>query len=265
MPHTVAQLDRRYIAALSVVSLLILVAGVWFRPSRTPPPVPSELETLNVQLARQRLDLERRSLFYSRKAEELMKVSADVRSHPETLPFQMKPPGEMVLLVATGSNGELVWASSQTAGATEVECGDIVAKEVTTTSVIPTTLSNAVAFDFDNNLAGLVISCGDRRVLVTPESYRHFAAERAVETTLRSCCGVHVTRKLEVAAVDPDSELAKAGLRSGDSFVAVGNQPVASRRELHAGLSASPAATEVTIQRGPRTRKLTIRRAEAAR
>ena len=258
-----AQVDRRYIAALCVVSLIILVAGVWFRPSRTPPPVPSELETLNVQLAGQRIDLERRSLFYSRKAEELIKIAADARSNPERLPFRIQPPGEMVMLVATDAGGQLVWASTQTAGTTDSQCGDITAQEVSTTIFIPTTLSSAVAFDLDNNLAGFVIPCGDRRMLVTPQTYGRFSAERINESNLRDCCGLEVTGNMEVTALQPESDLAKAGLRTGDTILTVGAEPAASRRELHAALT-SPSPAVVTIQRGERTRKLTVRRSEAA-
>src|SRR4051812_509615 len=137
MLHGSANVDRRYIATLCVVSIFILVAGVWFRPSRTPPPMPSEYETLNVQLERQREDLERRSLFYAKTASDLMRVAADVRTHPDNVPVGSISPGEIALLVASDPQGRLVWASSQTAGTTEASCPEGAMREIATTIVIP--------------------------------------------------------------------------------------------------------------------------------
>jgi hypothetical protein len=263
MPKAEAQIDRRYIAALCIASLLILVAGVWFRPSRTPPPVPSELETLNMQMARQRLEFERRSMFYSRKAADLLTLAADVRVHPESVPFHLTSPGETVVLLASDSEGQPLWAATQTVGSTTTPCDDVPVQEIATTITIPATLANAVAFDLDNNLAGLVIPCGTGSLLTTPASFKAWNAERAVEQSLRECCGLQVTAALGVFAVDSESELAKRGLRVGDVLVSVAGQPVSSRAELHSALTASPPPTELSYQRGERIRKLLLPRTEA--
>lgn len=263
MPAAESHVDRRYIAILCLASLLILVVGVWLRPPRTPPPVPSELETLNMQLARQRLDFDRRSLFFARKAEELAKSAAEVRSRPESAPFRTMVPGDMVLLVATGSQGELVWAPAQATGPAETPCGEMIAQEITTTIAIPVTLSSAVAFDLDNNPAGLALTCGDRQILTTPATFRQWTAERTHEANLDSCCGLRVTSTLEVVSVGTDSVVAKTGLRVGDTILNVDAAAVASRSELHGALTSSPPPTVLTIRRGERTRKLTIRRAVA--
>jgi S1-C subfamily serine protease len=227
--------------------------------------VPSELENLNVQIARQRSDLERRSLFYSRKAGQLMRLVSDARNHPEGLSFRMPPPGEILLLVATGPEGNLVWASSQTAGVAEAVCGETRVQEVTTTIVIPRTLSSAVAFDLDDNLAGLVVGCGDRSIVVTPETYRVVTADNAVGSSLAECCSLEVSGSLDVVTVGNESELFKAGLRPGDTIAMVEAEPVLSRKDLHAALTSDPRPTALTIRRGEKTRKLTIRRAEASR
>ena len=264
MRESGAQIDGRYIAALCIVSVLILVAGVWFRPSRTPPPIPSELETLTMQLTRQRLDLDRRSLFYSRKAEEMAKDVAEVRARPEIVPFSPGTAGQIVVLVATDSKGELVWAPAQTVGAAAVPCDGLMLMEVTTTIAIPSTLSSAVAFDLDNKLVGLVVPCEDRRLLVTPDSFRMWTAEHTLEANLAECCGLRVTKGLEVFEVRPESALAEAGLRNGDTILTVAGAPLGSRRDLHAALTSSPPPVELTIQRANRTRKLRIRRLEAS-
>jgi hypothetical protein len=260
MPQSEASPDRRYIAVLCLVALLILVAGVWLRPSRTPPPVPSELETLNVQLAMQRLDLQRRSLFYSKKVEELLPALAQARANPERMNFRLPDPGETVILVSNDMNRQPAWILAQTAGALEAPCGDMMAREIATSISIPATLSNAVAFDLDNNLAGIVLFCGDRRILTTPETFKAWNAERALDAKLRECCGLNVAADLEVLGVEAESLLAAAGLRAGDIIMDVAEQPIKNRTELHSALSATPPPTELTVRRGERNRKLVVRR-----
>jgi hypothetical protein len=260
MPQPEASIDRRYVGVLCVAALLILFAGVWLRPSRTPPPVPSELENLNVQLATQRLDLQRRSLFYSKKVDELLPAFAGARANPERMSFRLPAPGETVILISNDTDRQPSWALAQTAGTLETRCGNIAAQEIATTILIPATLATGVAFDLNNNLTGLVLFCGDRHILTTPETFRIWNSERTLDAGLRECCGLNFTKDLKVLEVDGDTPFATAGLRVGDAILEVAGQPITTRTELHAALTATPPPADLTIRRGERNRKLTVRR-----
>jgi serine protease Do len=67
-------------------------------------------------------------------------------------------------------------------------------------------------------------------------------------------------RAVEIAEVRPGSHALRAGLRPGDLLLAIGDQPIASiaafRRSVGGLRDPSPAA--LTVQRGPRTYRLTL-------
>ena len=236
--------DFRYLAVLCLGALGILVAGVLMRPEKSAAPIPSESDLLQLQLSAQRRDFDRRGLFLRTKARELARFVSDARMGASSVPHRVPEPGETIVLVGPHDS----WAGAVTAGVFQTTCSEIRIDEIGTTIVIPANLDNAVAFDLDNNLAGYVISCEDRRLLTTPEGFKTWTAERALEDRL-AFAGVHVVQagaELEVIAVAQDSEFRRAGLREGDRIV----QP-ASRSEL-------PDAAELVIRRGQRTRTLKV-------
>ena len=67
------------------------------------------------------------------------------------------------------------------------------------TIAIPATLANAVVFDLDGNFAGLVIPCGDKRIVTTPEGLR----QASREDNSRSADGVLRVEVLRLRAAQP--------------------------------------------------------------
>jgi hypothetical protein len=237
--------DLRYLAVLCLGALGILFAGVLLRPEKAATPVPSESDMLQLQLSAQRRDFERRTLFFRSKARELARFVSDARSGIGNLRYRMPQTGDTVVLVGARD----VWASAVTAGLLRTECGDIAIDEIGSTVAIPATLENAVAFDLDNSLAAFVISCDERRLLTTPEGFKAWTAERALDDQLVEH-GLRVTRagtELEVLAVGADSPLRRAGLREGDRIM----DPATKAALLD--------AAELLIRRGERTRKLKMK------
>lgn len=255
--------DHRYIGILCLICVFILIAGVAFRPKLAPPSVPSELELQSLQLARQRLDLDRRSMFYERKAADLLKRAAEARGNPQRFPFRPSRPGEPIILVSTTETGQTVWAASATAGTASTRCGSRTLDEVATTISIPITLSNAVAFNLDDQLAGFVVPCGERSVLTTSSSFEAWTLERAHENELQSCCGIRITPELAVVTVDPKLAFARGGLRTGDKILSVNGQTVTSTSQLHAELTRDNSPLELVIEREKRSRRLKIARDES--
>jgi hypothetical protein len=221
-----------------------LVAGVLLRPEKSAAPIPSESDLLQLQLSAQRRDFDRRGLFLRTKARELTRFVADARARTSTLPHRAPKPGETIVLIGPQD----AWAGAVTAGTFQTACGETNIEEIGSTATIPANLENAVAFDLDNSLAGYVISCGDRRLLTTPEGFNAWTAQRAVENKLLSH-GLRLATagtELEVLEVGPDSPLRRVGLREGDRIL----EP-ATKAEV-------PEATELVIRRGQRTRTLKV-------
>jgi hypothetical protein len=236
--------DFRYLAVLCLGALGILVAGVLLRPEKAAAPIPSESDLLQLQLSAQRRDFERRGLFLRTKARELMRFVADARTGTATIPYRAPRPGETIILVGPQD----AWAGAVTAGTFQTSCGEINLDEIGSTITIPMNLENAVAFDLDNNLAGYVISCGDRRLLATPEGFEAWTAQRAIESKLLGH-GLRLATagsELEVLEVGPDSPLRLAGLREGDRIL----EPTTKAQV--------PEAAELVIRRGQRTRTLKV-------
>ena len=236
--------DFRYLAVLCLGALGILVAGVLLRPEKAAAPIPSESDLLQLQLSAQRRDFDRRGLFLRTKARELTRFVADARTGASTLPYRPPRPGETIVLI--GPND--AWAGAVTAGTFQSTCGEINIDEIGSTIAIPANLENAVAFDLDNNLAAYVVSCGDRRLLTTPEGFNAWTAQRAIEAKLLDH-GLRLAtagNELEVLEVGPDAPLRRAGLREGDRIL----EP-ATKTEV-------PDAAELLIRRGQRTRKLKV-------
>jgi hypothetical protein len=236
--------DFRYLAVLCLGALGILVAGVLLRPEKAAAPIPSESDLLQLQLTTQRRDFDRRGLFLRTKARELARFVADARTETSTVPYLAPRPGETIVLV--GPND--AWAGAVTAGSFQTTCGEIQLQEIGSTIAIPANLENAVAFDLDNNLAGYVISCGERRLLTTPEGFKTWKTQRALDNKLLDH-GLRLATagaELEVLEVGPDSPLRRAGLREGDRIL----EP-ATKHEV-------PEAAELLIRRGQRTRTLKV-------
>jgi hypothetical protein len=248
---------RTYTIVLSLVATGILIAGVSLRPKSAPAPVRSETEFLQLQLLAQRRDLERRSLFFQTKAQQLVTKSHAARTHPEQYPYTTPESGTTVILVATGSSGQPVWVTAAVAGTAEISCNGRSVEEVETTITIPKTLVNATAFDLDDNLAAFVIACGERCILTTLQGFQ-IASQPTLAEQLEARCGIQVAldpaqKEFEITKLDNESRLSEAGLKIGDRIAAINERPLETEEQLAALLE--PPETILAVQRG-RSRRL---------
>jgi hypothetical protein len=249
----------RYIATLCVVAIAILVAGVVLRPTKIPVPVRSESEIYKLQLLAQQRDVQNKALFFESKARDLVARSQAARATPDKFPFRMPAAGENLILVASHDSGQPIWAVSAAVGQSKARCEDREVEEIGTTITIPATLANAIAFDLDGNFAGLVIACGDSRILTTPEGLQQ-AAQKTTRDLLLACCGLKYAiagGAAEILGVGEDSRLAKAGLKAGDRLVAVNGRPIAADRDLEPLLGSKEI--QLSIDRPKKIRPLTVR------
>jgi hypothetical protein len=250
---------NRYIAILCVAALAILVAGVVLRPTKIPEPVRSESEIYKLQLLAQQRDLRNKALFFESKARDLVAKSQAARATPDKFPFRMPAPGENLIVVASHDSGQPVWAVTAAAGVTKTDCEDRQVEEIGTTIAIPATLADAIVFDLDGNSAGLVIPCGDKRIVTTPDGLRQ-ASRKTTRDLLLECCALKYAiagGAAEILQVGEDSRLAKAGLKVGDLLIAVNGQPIATDSDLQPLLSSEEI--QLSIERPKKVRPLTVR------
>ena len=251
---------KRYIAILCFAAVAVLAGGVLLRPAETPAPVQSDSDFLQLQLMAQKRDLQRRSLFFQTKAAAFVASAQAARAKPVQFPDVLRSPGDLVLLVATDKAGLPVWAATSTVGMTTVECKGRTLDEIGTTITIPVTLSEATAFDLDDNLAGFVVPCGDRRILTTRKGFQHFL-EPTLSELLRACCGLEVAPSsvrpgVAIVTVDAESLLAKTGGRTGDRIVRLNESPVSTELDLQVLTTGAPV--EMFIERGERNRRVKL-------
>ena len=249
---------KRYIAILCFAAIAVLVVGVLLRPRETPAPVQSDSDFLQLQLMAQKRDLQRRSLFFQTKAAALVAGAQAARAKPAQFPELSRSPGDLVLLVATDKAGLPIWAVTSTVGMTTEECNGRTLDEIATTITIPVTLSDATAFDLDDNVAGFVVPCGDRRILTTRKGFQHFL-EPTVSELLRACCGLEVTPSparpgVDIVNIDGESLLAKTGGRTGDRIVQLNGSPVSTEQDLQVLTTGTPV--EILVERGKRNRRV---------
>lgn len=252
---------KGYVAVLFVAAVAILVAGMFLRPKSTPEPVRSESEFLRLQILTQRRDLQRRSLFFQTLALNLVSKSQAAREKPAQFSYVRPGPGAILLLVETDASGQPVWATATAAGTATANCDGREIEEIALTIAIPVTLADATAFDLEDNVAGIVVSCGDRRILTTPQGFE-LASQPTFAERLQACCGLQVApgagkKGFEIAKLIPESRHAKAGLRLGDRIVAVNGTPVESEPQLEPLLGA--AAVAMSIERGRSSRAIAIK------
>jgi hypothetical protein len=257
MRATVLPSRKSYIIILSLVAVGILIGGVSLKPERAPAPVRSENDFLQLQLLAQRRDLQRRSLFFQTIAAQLVTRSQSARTHPQQDSYVAPVAGTTVLLVATESSGQPVWATTSTAGSAEITCDGRAIPEIETTITIPKTLADATAFDLDENVAAFVITCGDRRILTTPQGFE-IASQPTLAARLKECCGLVLTSDpakpgLTIAELNGDSRPGQAGLKVGDVVAEINQQPLEEEDQLAALLE--PTQTVLSVQRG-RSRRL---------
>lgn len=260
MKTAISSSRKRYIAALCFVSVAILVVGVSLRPRKTPAPVQSESDFLKLQLRAQKRELQRESLFFETKAAELVARAQAVRATPARFSEAVSSSGKLILLVATDTAGLPIWATASTAGVTTTECNGRTLEEIGMTIAIPSTLADAAAFDLDDNLAGVVISCGDRRILTTKKGFQ-LSLEPTLSELLRKCCGLHVVTSpdrpgLDIVELDAESGLAHAGARIGDRIVEVNGSAVGAEQDLQ--LLTTGAQADLFVERGKRNRRMKL-------
>ena len=256
MPHSDQPVSKRYIAVLCAIAGGVLVAGVLLRPTSVPVPVRSETEILRLQLLAQKGDLQRRTLFYQSRAADLVARVAPVRTNPSQFLYRSPPAGQILLLVGTDASGEVVWATGSAAGVISTTCEGRKVPEIGTTINIPATLEAAVAFDLDDNLAGLVVPCEDRLILTTPAGFQA-ARQQTLEQQLIACCGLRVSDSgFRITELQRGTALARAGMQVGDRLVAINGEPVDSPERLRAFLADGPI--ELRVDRAGRAVRIAV-------
>ena len=180
------------------------------------------------------------------------------RAKPAQFPELSSSPGDLVLLVATDKAGLPIWAVTSTVGMITEECNGRTLDGIATTITIPVTLSDATAFDLDDNVGGFVVPCGDRRILTTRKGFQHFL-EPTVSELLRACCGLEVTPSparpgVAIVNIDGESLLAKTGGRTGDRIVQLNGSPVSTEQDLQVLTTGTPV--EILVERGKRNRRV---------
>jgi hypothetical protein len=208
----------------------------------------------------QKRDLQRRSLFFQTKAAALVASAQAARAEPARLQEVVRSPGDLVLLVATDKTGLPIWAVTSTVGITTEECNGRTLDEIGTTITIPVTLSDATAFDLDDNVAGFVVSCGDRRILTTRSGFQHFL-EPTLSELLRTCCGLKVTLSparagVDIVNIDSESLLAKIGGRTGDRIVQLNGSRVSTEQDLQ--VLTTGDSVDIVVERGKRNRRVKL-------
>jgi hypothetical protein len=251
---------KRYIAVLCLTAVAVLVAGVLLRPRESPAPVQSDSDFLQLQLMAQKRDLQRRSLFFQTKAADLVASAQAARAKPAQFLEVLRSSGDIVLLVATDKAGLPIWAATSTVGMTTEDCNGRTLDEIGTTITIPVTLSDATAFDLDDNVAGFVVPCGDRRILTTRKGFQQFM-EPTLSELLRTCCGLEVTPSparpgVDIVNIDAESLLAKTGGRPGDRIVQLNGSAVSTEQDLQVLTTGTPV--EILVERGKRNRRVKL-------
>jgi hypothetical protein len=260
-----ASVRPRYIAILCVVALAILVAGVVLRPRKIPIPVRSESEIYKLQLLAEQRDLQNTRLLFESKARDLVAKSQAARATPDKFPFRPPTTGEYLLLVSAQDSGEPVWAVTSAAGVTKTRCEDRELEEVGTTIAIPASLANAVAFGMEGDVAGLVVACGDRRMVTTPEGLRQ-ASQKTIRALLMECCRLKFALTgdaAEIIEVGEDSRLGKAGVKAGDRVVALNGQRIRADSDLEPLLGGGEIQLSIDRPKKVRPRTLKVPAVEA--
>jgi hypothetical protein len=260
-PRPGGSTSRRYLLALIGASVTILIAGIWLRPPDAPPPPVSESESLRLQMQAQRRDLERRALFFSTRARELVSIAEQARSRPDSVPIAQAKSGERLIVLAASSGGDPVWWDTAVAGAARRNCNGMAAEEIVVASPLAAVFAGGAAFTLDGGLVGLIAQCGEESTLLTPKAFaaqaeaapaRDLYEAEGLRVRLERAPGREGARVLELRRT---SAYLAAGLQAGDLIMEVNGEPLTSIEQL--GAAAAPAALEMRVLRG--TRELEIR------
>jgi hypothetical protein len=258
--------DRGYLFVLILIAAGVLAGGIWLRPKHAPPAPKSEAEVLRLQMQAQKREMERRSLFFSVRARELVSLAEQARVRPESVSSEGATAGQRLIVVAASPGAEPLWIDTAVAGESPASCYGMIVEEIVTSSVLPRSFVGGAAFNLDNALVGIVHDCGQGNVLLTPEAFAAQARQLPARK-LYEAAGLRVRIEQEpgppgvrVLEVRRSSSYAAAGLQAGDLITQANEVSVRTIDQLNSIIQS--ADLQIRVVRG--TREITINRQEHA-
>ena len=179
-------------------------------------------------------------------------------------PLLLPDPGSWVVLVGRDATGRYRFVQGGFAGTTEDQCGDVPVEVLQTGLALHRTELGSGIFDMDGNLLGVVVRCGDRIAVATPQSI-----DAAIDVA--SSPASQLQRVLGITAAELNQAstayfeapsgawirsvtvgVTPAALRPGDVITKVNGMPVESLSELDALLAYGQEPISMTLVRNRR-------------
>jgi hypothetical protein len=209
------EMNKRYVAALGIAALVILVLGAWFRPKpHTAQPKPAEAQAAPVPPPSRRGQMRQISDFLSERAQEsadhlvyvasaqatgivwttgqvvtvapgsALVQTAAVTPSTEPAPVTLAPTERFgqtgwIVVVARGSDGALVSSSGLLGSSADATCGSTRVRKLMFNVPLDAALAGGGVFDVSGDLLGQVIKCGESWMAVT-----HTTIQRLLEQQL---------------------------------------------------------------------------------
>jgi serine protease Do len=176
--------------------------------------------------------------------------------------------GQWLVAVWRGASGP-AFAPTHFVETRSTQCGDLAAREVSTSLPLAPAMSGGALFDLDEAMVAVVLPCDGRLAALSLESVAlGLQRGRGPEARLRALYGLRVAalengarRHLGapagvlVDAVWEGYSAERGGLRPGDVILEAGGSGVATPDDLTSRLlSADPAGVELAVWRSPRRR-----------